>query len=500
MPASLERKVATGIAWMTAARAAARSLGLVSTLILARLLAPADFGLIAMAMAVATGLELLTLFGFDAALVQRKELSLEHYDSAWSLNVMLGVGLGIALAGVAVPVAKFYQDSRLEVIMYVIAGKYMIDNSTNTGVVDFRRSINFRPEFVMQVGPKVAGVLVTIPLAYLLRDYRALLAGMFVSSCTTLTLSYLMHGHRPRWCLTEAPALFRFSRWLLLNNLVAFLRNRGADLIIGRALGPSSLGVYSIGYEVSNLPSTEMVAPINRVLFPTYVQLSDDVDRLRGAFQATLGLIALVILPISAGLAAVADPLVRVMLGQKWLETIPIVALLALAGATNVLQTNTGSLHNALGQPRMILLTGVIQVALLVPMLLFGTGRFGLLGAAWAILLYSLFFGLPTTYLIVFRTTPVRISDVVSVAWRPIVACVAMYVSVRGLLATLGPLPDFFHLLGALLAACSLGVALYVAGVLALWFLAGQPEGAESSLIGLVRSRWSRLTARRRLD
>ena len=128
-----------------------------------------------------------------------------------------------------------------------------------------------------------------------------------------------MHPHRPRWCLSEAHVLYRFSRWLLLINFVGFLRNRSADLIIGRA-SADLVGIFSIAYEVSNLPSTEMVAPINRVLFPGYVQLADDLDRLRSAFRATLGLIALVILPASAGLAAVADPLVRVMLGEKWLE------------------------------------------------------------------------------------------------------------------------------------------------------------------------------------
>ena len=175
MPASLEQKIAVGIAWMTTSRATVRVLGLVSTVVLARLLVPADFGLVAMATAVAAGLELLTLFGFDHALVQRREISREHYDSAWTLNLLLGVGLAIALAAVAVPVAAFYSEPRLQAVMYVLSAKYVIDNTTNPGVVDFRRNINFRPEFVMQVGPKLAGVLVTIPLAFWLRDYRACL-------------------------------------------------------------------------------------------------------------------------------------------------------------------------------------------------------------------------------------------------------------------------------------------------------------------------------------
>jgi len=498
MPDNLERKVAIGIAWMTTSRAAVRVLGFISTVILARLLVPADFGLIAMAMAVAAGLELLTLFGFDAALVQRKEISRDHYDSAWSLNLLLGLGLAIALVAVAVPVAAFYREPRLETIMYILGAKYIIDNTTNPGVVDFRRNINFRPEFAMQVGPKLAGVLATIPLAFWLRDYRALLAGMLMTSAATFILSYVMHPHRPRWCLAEARVLYRFSRWLLLNNFVGFLRNRSADLIIGRALGPASLGIFSIAYEVSNLPSSEMVAPINRVLFPGYVQMVDDLDRLRNAFRATLGLIALIILPASIGLGAIADPLVRVMLGDKWLEAIPIMSLLAFAGAGTVLQTNTGSLHNALGQPRMILLTHVIQVALLLPMLLVSTLKLGLEGAAWALLAHTLVLGLPTTYWIVFRTTPVRIGDVFEASWRPVVACAVMYGVLRGFLAAVGPLPGFTQSFGALLAACALGFVIYAATVLALWLLVGRPQGAEHSLIRRVQPLWVRLSAQGR--
>jgi PST family polysaccharide transporter len=382
--------------------------------------------------------------------------------------------------------------------MYILGVKYIIDNTSNPGVVEFRRSINFRPEFAMQVGPKTVGVLATIPLAFWLRDYRALLAGMLISSTATFMMSYVMHPHRPRWCLSEARVLYRFSRWLLLNNVIGFLRVRSADLIIGRALGPTSLGVFSIAYEVSNLPSTEMVAPINRVLFPSYVQLADDLDRLRSAFRATLGWIALVILPASAGLAAVADPLVRVMLGEKWLDTIPLISLLALSGASTVLQTNTGSLHNALGQPRMILRTGVIQVALLLPLLLFATFRFGLGGTAWAVLAHSIVLGLPTTYWIVIRTTPVRIEDVVGACWRPVVACAVMYGAVRGFLTSREQLPNFIHTFGALLAACALGVMIYVATVLALWLLTGRPHGAESSLIIRIKPLWVRLNARDR--
>ena len=494
MPTSFTRKVALGVAWMTSARALVRLMGLVSMIVLARLLNPTDFGIVAMAMAVAAGLELLTLFSFDMALIQRKEMTRALYDSAWTLNFLMGVGLAAALAVAAGPVAVFYREPRLDTVMLIIGAKYIIDGAINTGTVDFRRNLDFQSEFVLQLVPRIAGILVTIPLAFWLSDYRALLAGMLFGASIACMMSYVMHPHRPRWCLSEARGLIRFSRWLLLNNFVGFLWNRGADFIIGRALGPASLGIYSLAYEVSNLPSTEMVAPINRVLFPSYVQLADDFERLREGFRATLGLIALVILPASIGLAAVAEPLVRVVLGNKWLETIPLISLLAVAGAGTVLQSNTGSVYNALGQPRMIALTGAIHAALLIPMILFATYTFGLIGTAWAVLVHSLALGMTTTYGIFLRTTPIRLADVLQACWRPIIACAVMFGSVRVFLAALEPYRDFIWTLGALLAACAIGVLTYAAAIALLWLVAGRPQGAETMVLGYIEPVWRRLT------
>lgn len=495
MADSFSDKVAIGIAWMTAARVAARILGLISTLVLARLLTPADFGLVAMATAVAAGLELLTLFGFDTALIQRKELAREHYDSAWTLNILIGAGLAAAMAVAAAPVARFYTEPRLEMVMFVIGGKYIFEYAVNPGTVDFRRKLSFRPDFVMQVAPKLAGILVTIPLAVWLHDFRALLVGMFLSSIVKCGLSYLMHPHRPSWCLSEARGLFGFSRWLLLSNFLTFLRGRSADLIIGRALGPGSLGLYSVASEIGTLPSTEMVAPINRVLFPSYVLLAEDPERLRDAFRATLGLIALAVLPASFGIAAVADPLVRVMLGGKWLAAIPLIALLAIAGVGSVLQTNLGSVHNALGQPRMVALTGAIQVAFLVPTIFVATVHFGLEGLAWALVVYAFAIGLPVAYGVLFRTTPIRLTDVLHCCWRPVVGSVLMYGAVRGLLGASNPGVDLIDSIVALLVSCLVGALTYFAAVAALWSMAGRPPGSESELLSRIQSRIRRSAA-----
>jgi lipopolysaccharide exporter len=489
MMVGVDRKVAIGVAWMGSARAIVRVLGFLSTLLLARLLTPADFGLVAMAMVVASGLELLTLFNFDMALVQTVHVTRAHYDSAWTLNVLMGVALALALALLAVPVAAFYREPRLQAVMLLIALKYLVDSAGNPGTVDFRRSLDFRPDFFMQVGPKIAGVLATVPLALWLRDYRALLAGMLLTSGVTCLLSYVLHPHRPRWCLVEASGMVRFSRWLLLNNVMGFLRTRSADLIIGRTFGSAALGTFSVAYEVSNLPSTEMVAPINRVLFPSYVHVAKDPERLRDAFRATLGLITLFVLPVCIGVAALADPLVRVVLGEKWLDTIPLIAILAVAGAPIVLQATTGSVYNALGLPRMIALTGGIHAATLVPMLLVATSAFGLIGAAWAMLIHSFALGIVATYWLFLRTTPIRLTDVAQVCWRPITGCAAMFGALRLGSDAFGPFHGFAASLVGLGVGCAIGALTYLAVVYCLWTMDKRPEGAEAVVFRHVAGR-----------
>jgi len=490
---NLNSRVARGIAWMASARAVVRILGLVSTLVLARLLVPADFGIIAMATSVAAGLELLTLFGFDVALIQRKTLVRDDYDTAWTLNTLMGLGIALLLVATASLAADYFREPRLVAVNMLLALQYAIKNAANTGTVDFRRNLDFRWEFITQVVPKVGGVIITIPLAFWLKDYRALIAGMILTSVMAFSLSYIVHPHRPRPCLRGARELFRFSRWLLFNNLLTFLRTRGATFIIGRMMGSASLGIYGLAYEVANMPTTEMVAPINRVLGPTYVKVHENPDLLRSTFTATFGLIAILIFPASIGLAAVADPLVRVVLGDKWLATIPVMTILALSGAGNLLQTNTGSVHTAIGQPRYITLTGFIHVLTLLPAIVLGTLWQGLIGAAWAYLLHTWIIGIWTTYAILFRTTVIRREDVIRGCWRPVLASTAMYAAVAGYLMLFAGHHAFAMSLLALFSASALGAGIYVVVLLLLWNAAGRPEGSETAILRRLRGATSRL-------
>ncbi len=478
--------IARGAAWMVLFKVLDRSVGLVSTLVLARLLTPADFGLVAMATAVIALVELMSAFGFDVALIQRRDVTRVHYDTAWTFNVILGVCIGVLIAVLAIPASEFYREPRLALIMPVLALSSAVLGFENVGTVDFRKSMNFRREFYFLLGKRLAAFAVTMVLAFTLRTYWALVAGIFTGKVLAVLISYAAHAYRPRLSLAASRDLLSFSKWLFLTNMVTFMTNRSGDLILGRTLGAAAVGVYSISYEISTLPSTELVAPLNRAALPGYSQIASDHARLRAAFLSVIGMIALLVVPVGAGLAAVASPAVHLLLGPQWVAAIPLIEVLAVIGTLVALQSNTNQVLFALGKPRLVLLVNGAGVLFLVPMIYFASVRFGLPGIAWAYVAQSAV-TFPLLHVVFFRASGTRFRDYLATVWRPLVAAVLMW----GVVSELRVLLEGRTGTPVLeLAACiAAGAILYIVVVLALWQACGRPAGAERSALQLLRRR-----------
>src|SRR5690606_37739254 len=122
------------------------------------------------------------------------------------------------------------------------------------------------------------------------------------------------------FCVEEASEMLNFSKWLIFNNAINFLRTRSPDFVIGRMSGPAGLGLFTVAYEISTLPTSELVAPINRVVFPGYSKLSKNIVLLGESYLNVLAVIAFFALPAGFGISAIAAPLVNVVLGSKWIE------------------------------------------------------------------------------------------------------------------------------------------------------------------------------------
>lgn len=485
---NIKRKMAKGAAWMISFKLLQRSLTLVSVIVLARLLVPADFGLVALATAFIAALELFTAFSFDVVLIQHQQPKRVHYDTIWTIQIIFGTVICGVLLTLATPLANFYEEPRLFHILVVLSLGTLIRGFENIGVVNFRKELQFDRDFIFMFIPRVAGFCTTIPAAYWLRSYWALIMGILVMNVSSMIGSFLISRYRPRLSLGAYKELFNFSKWLLFNNLLFFLRHRASDFIIGKLAGPTSLGTFSVAYEISSIPTTELVAPINRAVFPGYAKMAHSLSEMRQGYLDVIGLIALLAIPAAVGIAVTSELFVFVLLGEKWAAAAPLIAILALSGAVGAMETNIASVYMALGKPHILTALFGFYVALLVPMIIMLTFHYGALGAAWACLLTALV-NLPVYYTTMFRTLKLPVLTFAATIWRPFVAAGAMYLGVNYYVSDLMPTSSSVDALPQLLLAVLLGISIYVTSVAALWLLSSKSSGAELTLLGEFRRR-----------
>lgn len=487
----LKRRMAQGAAWMVAFRFVDRGIGLVSTLILARMLVPGDFGLIAMAMTIIAALELISAYSFETALIQNQATDRSHYDSAFTLNLILALAKAGLIVALAWPAAAFYGEPRLIPVMLALAASTAVQGLENIGIVDFQKDLKFNREFSLSLQRRLAGFFTTLVVAWWFQSYWALIAGITVTRLVSVVLSYTMHPFRPRLNLSRAGALFAYSKWLLLNNGLIFLNNRGADFVIGKLSGAHALGLYSVSYELANLPTTELVFPIQRAVFPGYSQLASEPSQLRQAFLEVLGLIATLTVPIGLLIGALAEPFVMTLLGSQWVAAVPLVQLLSLFGVVRTLHGPTGSIYLAMGRPRFVAYFGLVQLAVALVLMVLLVPELGAIGAAWGILVGASA-AMVVNYLMLSRQLEVSLRQVAAVTWRPLLSGALMWPVVQWASAAWSPSLGFLSAPVELLSLGLLGVLLYAAVIWAAWRISGRSKGAETMLAAEVLRRLPR--------
>ncbi len=487
------RKMAKGAFWSVSFRLAVRAIGLLSTLFLARLLVPADFGLVAMATSILAALEIMSAFSFDIALIQNPSAQRRHYDTAWTFNVIFGLVNACILLALAGPAAEFYGEPRVTNIMRWFAVYAALQGFNNIGIVAFQKDLELHKEFSFGVTTKLVAFTVTLLLAYALRSYWALVAGTMASTITGLALSYWMHPYRPRLSLAARGELFHFSKWMLINNALIFLIHRSADLAIGKLVGAQALGTYSIAYEISNLPTTELVFPISRAIFPGYSKMAGSLQELRRGFVDVLSIILLFVVPAGVGICVLAEPLVRAVLGTKWEAAIPLVQMLSVFGVLRASTSNCGAVFLALGIPRVLTYLTLLFLAIMLPAFWIWVPMYGAAGAAKG-LVVAASIQMPVVFAIVARSIGLGLPALLSVAWRPLLAAALMAAAIETLRGHLAAEQAGDLMLLSVLVP--FGVAVYTAGVFALWSVVGRPAGGEALFLDAGRMLVKRIKRR----
>jgi O-antigen/teichoic acid export membrane protein len=476
----------TAIGWAIATRWADRAIGLVSISILARLLTPQDFGLVALATLTQLAIGVLFTFGLDWALVQHRNPTREHYNTAWSLRLLSGLGCAVLLCAAAPVVAWFFKEPRVLPLVITLSGAVVLWSLQNPYMAELRRQMNFRNETLVIVLAKLFGMVTAVSVAYFYRSYWALPLGVLANAGMETGASYLVHRGRPAWCLSASRSLLKFSVWMLLSGIVTFVRERLANIAVGRELGNSSLGFFTLSQEVSRLASTDLVSPLNRAVFSKQSRLADSPDELTNSFLLAVYSIWLLAIPATVGVALVAPELVRVLLGSQWLDMVAVLQLLCLANAISLLEANSPGVFIAVNRGSYSVAVASVSTLVLLAALVAFVPAFGLLGAAWAQVAGAAA-AVPATFWLLRRIVRLRWADLLAGLWRPVSGCAIMAACVRSVRPVVQA-ETSQPLLALAICVCA-GALSYIAAVGLFWLMAGKPRGSEQVLLDIVRDR-----------
>ncbi len=477
----LGQKVYKSSIWMIGGQWLNRIIGLASVVILARLLTPEDYGVCAMATLIISFLEIVTVMGGDRYLIKKPEVDKHDYNTAWSIRLIQFTCISLLLYLAAPKIAQYMDEPRLTDVLSVFALSSFISAFENIWLVELRKELNFSKIFWFGFGSRLSGFIVTVILAILFQNYWALVFGFLTIRTTAVILSYLVKPVVPQFTLSRFRDQWGFSQWVLISNFAVYLRNRIDQLIVSKYFGSIGIGLYNMGAEIANLPTTDISLPLSQAIFPGISKLILIPDKFASACLQILGVLASILLPIGIGMAYSSENIVHVVLGDQWVDTINIIRIIAIFGIAFALSVAASDILTALGHIKIISLMSWAIVSVLIPSLMYSVTNDANIYDIAMIRTGLAFAALPVYYYLVVKYTEITVINIIGCLLRPIMATLAM-VGALELLNNNIKLPLYGHFIIEIL----LGAIIYLITLLSLWRLAGKPPSGEKVLLDNV--------------
>jgi O-antigen/teichoic acid export membrane protein len=460
-----------------------RLVGVASIAVLARLLTPGDFGTIAFAMLFVGIVEAFGDTGERLALIRQASLDRSYYDTAFLLQIMIGVVVALAIFFLAPITMMYFHDPRAVNVMRFLALRAILSGLENIGTVDFRRDMRFGAMYSLTIRAKLISIAATILLAIWLRNYWALAIGIVTYQAAITVLSYTMHPYRPRLSLARWNEISKFSGWTLLRSTGLYLTSQIDQFAVGGFGSATAMGRYAVASDVAASPTAEINEPVVAVLYPVMSRCRQNKTAIHALFARAFGWTVVVCIATSVGTAAIARDYCLLILGPQWEETAALVPWLALSAGLLAISRAADTVFDALGTPHIgarlqwiqlsLLMAAVTPVAILAPYPeAVAIARLGVSCIFMPIALFS-----------VGRTISMSFQDYLAAAWRPVAAASLMAGVVTNSIILLPTAPYI-----RLLVEVPLGALTYSGTMLLLWHVAGRPAGPERDLLGMGRT------------
>ena len=469
-------------ALMVLARLISRVIDLLTMLILARILSPSDFGLVTIAMTVVMILEAALELPLSQALVRLPEIKDSYYNTAFTLALLRGIFLCTAVYIVALPFATFYRHQELIPLIEFLALAPAARGLLNPQLAYFAKNLNFKYEFIFELIGKLTAFAAGIIIAFLTHSYWSIAVCTVTAPLVIALQSYVLFPCRLRLTLADWRIFKGFLGWISLSQIVLAINWQSDQLLLGKLMPPAKLGMFSVANNITNIPFAALFSPLLRPLLSAFTMLSEDRMRLQNSFQNAASVVVAIGLPLLVGQSLVAAPMVRLVLGNKWLGAIPAVSLLAFSLIPALFGMLLTPLSMALGETRTMLCRNILQMSVKLPLVIAGALMYGLIGVIAARIISETFIAL-YSMIVIRRLSGLSVTRQLTSCWRSVASVLCMA-------AILGIATPYFDwgtqtvwVAAQLVANVSLGAAAYTSCLLSLWHIEGRPQGPETFVL-----------------
>lgn len=451
-------KVLGGVASTFLGRAAQTIIGLLSTLVLARLLDPDDFGVWGMALLVVGIFDLFLGYGFDAAIIQQQDAVKEQVSSLFWINLLFCMILVVAMIFGAPLVASFFQKPVLSRVLPVLTLGLLLSAMSMVSEAYLRMSLSFKRLAVIDSEAVLIGSMVGIACAWSGIGTWSLVACDLARRLTRCFLLLLAHPWAPLWAWPSQSArnLVHFGLHVRVSTLVIYLTRNADDALVGRACGSEALAVYQMAYRIMLWPISRISGAIGEVLFPSLSSISGDLPRVRNIYLQMIACIGFVTFPLVVSAWVMSRHMIPLVLGAKWQEVVPLFLVLSPLGIPQSILTTSGALFLALGRADINLRMILFNATLMILSFFIGI-RWGAMGVSICYALTHLV-TVPVQFRVIGTLLKVRRFQFAGMFWQTAVCAIVMAAAMYGVQTLTG---NSLHPACMLAIQCLVGICVY---------------------------------------
>ncbi|WBM70858.1 lipopolysaccharide biosynthesis protein [Buttiauxella sp. WJP83] len=350
---------------------------IVGMVVLARIIAPKEYGVMSMALVVTVFASIFRDLGTSAAIIQKKELDRKTINAVFWLNVFMGLSIGVVIAICSPFIAQLFHEKRLVFILCIISLSFPVTSLSSVHLALLERESKFNKVAFVEMSSSALGLVIAILMALLGYGVYSLVAQTLISSLFSTILLWLGSDWRPMNKVSlnrdECKNILSFSGNLTGFNIINYFSRNADSIIIGHVFSPQILGAYSLAYRIMLFPLQSLTFVATRALFPVISRKQDNIHEVKDIYLKVISVISLLVCPIMSGLAILREPFINFIMGGQWGLTSDLLLWLAPTGYIQAIVSTCGAIFMARNKAKVLFLLGVVSAILQVGAFIVGS-------------------------------------------------------------------------------------------------------------------------------